>query len=396
MFKLLMVCTDFPPEHGGISTYSLVLATALSKSCRVTVLSLGASGITPFDESCSFRVIRTPSVPFLRTVALIIYLPYLLMQSRFDAVLHTVWPTSLISHFYSWVFPVPYFISVYASEMLDDKRTWRRRLKASLRRWRLAAFDRAAAIFPVSHFGANLVRSFGLAQEKILMVPIGVDPQRFKPDPRPKDGGRPKRILTVARLDLHKGHDRSLEALALVKSMGLDFEYLIVGKGDEENRLRQITKRLGLEEKVRFAGYLPDDELPGAYAGADFFLMASREIPGRLDLIEGFGISFLEASASGLPVIAGRSGGVVDAVRHGETGILVSADDPKEIAEAIRLLLTDPQVCRRLGSEGRRWALGQMNCENTAKRMLGRMQFFSCDKRRILGSTGHVRNLRNH
>jgi phosphatidylinositol alpha-1,6-mannosyltransferase len=280
--------------------------------------------------------------------------------------------------------------------MLDDKRTWRRRLKAHLRPWRQAAFECAAAIFPVSHYGADLIRSFRLTQKNVHVVPIGVDPQRFKPSRSPSDVNRPKRIITVARLDLHKGHDRSLEALALVKSKALDFEYLIVGKGDEENRLRLMVKKLGLESKVTFAGYVPDKKLPGVYAGADIFLMASREIPGRLDLIEGFGIAFLEASASGLPVIAGRSGGVADAVRDGETGLLVSADDPKDIAEAICLLLTSPQLCRRLGSEGRRWTLGQMNCENTAKRMLNKMQLLTCDKRRILDLAGHVRNLRDH
>ena len=396
MFNLLMVCTDFPPERGGISTYSREIASALVKSCRVTVLAPGASDIIGFDETCSFRIIRTPSLPFIRIAALIFYLPYLLMRFRFDAVLHTVWPTALISHLYYCFLPVSYFISVHASEILDDKRTWRRRLKYHLRPWRNAAFNRAAGIFPVSHYCANLIRSFGLSQKNIHVVPNGVDPRRFKPHVRSNDRGLPKRILTVARLDLHKGHDRVLEALGLIKSKGLEFEYVIVGKGDEERRLRQISKNLGFENEVTFAGYIPDRELPGVYASADIFVMASREIPGRLDLIEGFGIAFLEASASGLPVIAGRSGGVADAVRKGQTGLLVNPEDPKEIAEALHLLLTDSDLRRRLGGAGRQWTLCEMNWENTAKRLLDKMQRPDRESRIQSTAGAHVRNLRNN
>jgi phosphatidylinositol alpha-1,6-mannosyltransferase len=396
MFNLLMVSTDFPPDRGGISTYSNELASALAKSCRVTVLAPGTHDRIAFDESCNFRIIRTPSLPFIRIAALMVYLPYLLMRFRIDAVLHTVWPTALISHLYYWFLPVSYFISVHASEILNDKRTWRRRLKCYLRSWRNAAINRAAGIFPVSHYSANLIRSFGLSQKNIHVVPNGVDPRRFRPDVCLNDKGLPKRILTVARLDLHKGHDRVLEALGLIKSEGLEFEYVIVGEGDEERRLRQIAKELGLVNEVIFAGHIPDRELPGVYASADIFVMASREIPGRLDLIEGFGIAFLEAAASGLPVIAGRSGGVADAVRDGKTGFLIDPEDPKEIAEAIRLLLTNSDLRQRLGGEGRQWTLCQMNWKNTAKRLLDKMQRADRENRMLSISDAHVRNLRNH
>jgi phosphatidyl-myo-inositol dimannoside synthase len=396
MFNLLMVCSDFPPNRGGISTYSIEIASALVKSCRVTILAPGAPDIFKFDESCNFRIIRTPSLPFIRIAALFFYLPYLLMRFRFDAVLHTVWPTALISHLYYCFLPVSYFISVHASEILDDKRTWRRSLKSHLRRWRNAALNRATAIISGSQYSANMIHSFGLTQKNIHVVPYGVDPQRFKPDMRSNDRGRPIRLLTVARLDLHKGHDRVLEALGLIKSKGLVFEYFIAGEGDEERRLRQMSKKLGLENEVIFAGYIPDRELPGVYASADIFIMASREIPGRLDLIEGFGIAFLEASASGLPVIAGRSGGVADAVRNGQTGLLVNPENPKEIAEAIHLLLTNPDLCQRLGGEGRQWTMCQMNWENAAKRLLDKMQRMNRESPILSNSVAHVRNLRNY
>jgi phosphatidylinositol alpha-1,6-mannosyltransferase len=270
---------------------------------------------------------------------------------------------------YYWLIPVPYFVSVYASEILDDTRTWRRRLKGYLKRWRLTALKRAQGLFPVSHFSGNILSSQGIEKERIHVVSCGVNPHRFKTSPTQQKRKPFKKLLTVARLDLHKGHDRVLEAMAILKKEGLTPFYLIVGKGEEEIRLRRMVQILGLDRQVKFAGFLPDSELPDIYASSDIFVMASRQIPGRMDIVEGFGISFLEASACGLPVVAGNSGGVADAVRDGKTGFLVNPDDREDIARALRLLLTDDDLAWRLREEGRKWIETQMSWECVAERM---------------------------
>jgi len=367
--NFLVVSTDFPPRTGGISTYAKELATALAKRGRVTVLAPGAAHSAAFDCTCPFSIIRTPAVPLLGLAAFLIYIPWLVRRHHIGAVLHTVWITALISHLWRRLMPVPYFISIYASEILDDQRTWRRRLKGYLKKWRQAAFNKAKGLFPISRYTARILLDFGIPEDKIHVITCGVDPQRFRPAKSPKPRKGPKKMLTVARLDLHKGHDRILEALAILKDQGLTPRYLIAGAGEEEFRLRRMSQKLGLTEQVIFAGFIAENQLPKVYAGADIFIMASREIPGRLDLIEGFGISFLEASASGLPLIAGRSGGVPDAVRDGETGILVNPDDPREIAEALKRLLDDHDLASRLGNEGRRWTLTQMSWERVAERL---------------------------
>ena len=178
-----------------------------------------------------------------------------------------------------------------------------------------------------------------------------------------------KKLLTVARLDLHKGHDFVLKALALLKQEGLTPQYDIVGHGEEKARLQNMVSDLGLESQVKFTGFIADPNLPNIYTSADIFIMASREIPGRLDIIEGFGITFLEASASGLPVVAGNSGGVSDAVRDGETGLLVIPDDPNDIARALKRLLNDDDFAQKLGNNGRKWVETQMNWDCMADRM---------------------------
>jgi phosphatidylinositol alpha-1,6-mannosyltransferase len=289
-------------------------------------------------------------------------------------VLHSVWPTALISHLWYRLLPVPYFVSVHASEILDDTSTLRRRLKGYFRQWRQAALRKAKGIFPVSHYTADLLMDFGIEKNRIQVITNGVDPERFKPATTSNSGNEKRTLLTVARLDLHKGHDRVLEALAILKEEGFEPHYTIVGEGEEEARLRRLAQNLGVENQVTLTGFIPDNQLPDVYAECDIFIMASREIPGRLDLIEGFGISFLEASASGLPVVAGRSGGVTDAVLDGETGVLVNPDDPQNIANALKLLFSDSDFAKRLGEKGRHWIETQMSWERAAERLLNAVE----------------------
>jgi phosphatidylinositol alpha-1,6-mannosyltransferase len=368
--NLLIIGIDFTPRSGGIGTYTKELSTFLSRENQVTILATGVPNTRVFDHGCPYRIIRTPSLPILRHIAFFIYVPWILWRHDIDAVLHIVWITALISHLWSCLLLVPYFVSVHGTEIRDDKRSWKRRLKCYLKGWRIVALRKAKGIFPVSHYSARLVVSLGIDQSRIEVILNGVDTQRFKPVTSHHDKNRQKKLLTVARLDLNKGHDRVLEALAILKAQGIKPQYIIVGQGDEEIRLRKMTQILGLENQVEFTGFISRNQLPSIYNSCDIYVMASREIPGRLDLIEGFGISFLEASASGLPVVAGNSGGVSDAVRNGKTGILVHPDNPEDIASAIKRLLTDNNLARRYGNEGRRWTETQMSWEQVAERLV--------------------------
>ncbi len=367
---LLVVGADFSPHSGGIGTYTKELATFLAQKNQVIVLANGISNPKTFDHNRPYRIIRTPSFPVLRHLAFFIYIPWILRRYHIDAVLHVVWTTALISHLWYYIISVPYFVSVHGSECHDDTLTWRRRLKSHLIKWRLAALQKAKGIFPVSNYSAHLVMSLGVERERIEVVSNGVDIQRFKPSSNHRNSHEQKKLLTVARLDLHKGHDRVLEALVILKEQGTTPRYIIVGQGDEEVRLRKMVQILGLENQVEFTGFMSGDQLPPLYNSCDIYIMASREIPGRLDLVEGFGISFLEASASGLPVVAGNSGGVADAVRNGKTGILVHPDKPEDIALAIKRLLIDKDLTMRLGNEGRRWTEAQMSWEQVTKRLM--------------------------
>ena len=370
--NILFAATDFPPMRGGISRYSHELAGALSGGFRmnVVVLAGGTRREDPLPNPAPYRLIRPPAIPLVELIAFFFIFPWIVYRFQIEAVLHTVWPTALISHFWRLLLPIPYFVSVHGSEFIDDTLSPRRRIKLLLRPWRNAALKAASGLFPVSRYGMQLLIDSGFSPEKIQIIPNAADPERFKPSSEIQETGRRQILLTVARLDLHKGHDRVLDAMALLKKKGICPVYRIAGEGDESERLDQLARSLGLEDQVEFLGFIPDKELPGIYASSDIFIMPSREMPGRGDLIEGFGIAFLEAGACGLPVIAGNSGGVPDAVADGETGILVDPNDPVQIADAIERLIVDENLAKRLGCAGRRRVETRLNWNQVGRNLL--------------------------
>jgi phosphatidylinositol alpha-1,6-mannosyltransferase len=170
------------------------------------------------------------------------------------------------------------------------------------------------------------------------------------------DGG--KWLLTVARLVPHKGVDVTLQALAGLARAHPDLRYAVVGRGDHQQALESLASELGLGDRVRFLTAVNDADLPGLYNAADLYVGVSRQ--AGID-VEGFGISLLEASASGLAVIAGRSGGIPDAVRDGETGVLVDSENPRAVGAAIGSLLVDPARAAQLGEQGRKAVLEHYN-----------------------------------
>jgi phosphatidyl-myo-inositol dimannoside synthase len=152
----------------------------------------------------------------------------------------------------------------------------------------------------------------------------------------------------VGRLVERKGHDTVLRALSLLKEQFPDLHYLIVGDGPYRTQLESITRSLQLTSRVIFFGKANPDDLPSLYRLGDLFVMITRPVEEKGD-VEGFGIVYLEAAASGLPVVASKSGGVKDSVKENETGLLVdAADSPEAAAQAIARLFTDKALHERM------------------------------------------------
>jgi phosphatidyl-myo-inositol dimannoside synthase len=168
-------------------------------------------------------------------------------------------------------------------------------------------------------------------------------------------------MLTVARLVPHKGQDVAIQALA---SLSPEVRYLIVGKGPDELRLRAVAASCGVTDRVIFAGALTDEEIAEAYATATVYVGLSRR-EGDVS-VEGFGISFVEAGASGTPSVAGDSGGVRAAVRDGETGIIV-APTAYDAAAAIGQMIEDDALRGAMGSAARAAVESYYNWDRVAR-----------------------------
>src|SRR5262249_11499260 len=159
-------------------------------------------------------------------------------------------------------------------------------------------------------------------------------------------------VVTVGRLDeIRKGYDTVIRAMRAILARVPDAIYAIAGPGGRGEELLGMARRLGVERAVRVLGFVPDDDLPALYAASDVFVMPNRDI-GDGDT-EGFGMVFLEASASGRPVIAGRCGGTADSVIDGETGFRIDPEDDRSLADHVVALLTDRGLARKLGERGR-------------------------------------------
>jgi phosphatidylinositol alpha-1,6-mannosyltransferase len=232
-------------------------------------------------------------------------------------------------------------------------------------------FGASRAVVCNSSFSRSEAVRAGAAVDRVQVVHPCVEWQRFQ-GPFEVDDLRVRLafdgravLLSVGRLTKRKGHDHVLRALAKLDRR--DVVYVIASDGEYEPELRSLVGELRLDDVVRFVGPVPASELPRYYAMSDVFVMANRTLEDGD--VEGFGLVFLEASASGLPVIGGRSGGVVDAVLQDETGLLVDGASVDDVAEAIERLLDDSALRSRLGERGRAWTATEFDWDRASRRV---------------------------
>lgn len=371
---ILLAVNDFPPLVGGEATLYFGLARRLRRD-EALVLAPRLPGDAGVDARLAVEVARRP-IPAARgslsraarAAAAGWHLARLLARRPVDVLacgqlLSLGGPTLLLARRHR----LPYVVFVHGADLADycGREPWR-----SLGR-RIVAGARAVVVN--SRFTAGLVeRLLPGAARRLEVLPLGVEPA---PLPDPARAARLRRdlalgdgpiLLSVARLVASKGHDVVIEALPGLARRFPGLRYLVVGDGPRRRALERQTRRLGMEDRVVFAGPVGADDLASCYDLASLFVQLSRD-GGPGGGVEGFGLSFLEAASHGLPAVAGRSGGVPEAVLEEESGLLVPPADGAAFVAAATRLLEDQAERRRLADGARRWA-GRHTWEAAAER----------------------------
>lgn len=349
--KVAIVSPEFPPEIGGIQTYALEFTRELARRGHdVTVFT------TPAEREWSCPDFRIERVLTLRR-----------RTDRKILVQHATDVWHVMNAACAWLaldVVAPVFVTVHGNDFLApyfpvarlDFAKWLRigsRLDFQLGEWltrRLVrrALPRAAHIFANSRYTERVFlekHPHCRGRTSAAMVGISEDYLATRRGPR-ADG--PPRLITVARLaEPHKNVHLVLEALARLRDE-FAFQYTIVGDGWLAPSLRQLTSDLGLDDCVHFTGFVDRPQLLGLLGQSDLFILTTSATPRAY---EGFGLVYLEAAACGVPALAARIGGAVEAIEEGGSGMFVEACTPESIAASLARFLRgetrlEPEACR--------------------------------------------------
>ncbi len=354
--NILFFAYDF--EWGGIARLSREVAEGLSRlGHRVFVISDFSKGIPGLTGEEGFipvsfpkRDLRSPSfwldlVP-IRSLTKKLSIELLLLAHLF--------PYGPMVLLLSKSTGIPFSLFVHGAELFPKK------LKTRLTVARI--FARAKNVICVSRFTRDtLLRRFPRSRMPVV-IHAGTYPAVFSPaTDRGALLGRfglsgKKVLLSASRLVRRKGQAQVIRALPRIMERVPEVIYLIVGSGPTEEKLRALVREMNLTEYVRFLGYKHGRELAKLYAVCDVFVLPSMQTTdtesGAMG-VEGFPLAFLEASACGRPIVAGKSGGSGEAVIDGVTGLLVDGEDAEEVGDAVLRLLLDEELAERLGRNGR-------------------------------------------
>ena len=371
MSRVLLVTNDFPPRPGGIQSYlgELVGRLVDAGSHSLTVYAPQWKGAEAYDEAAGYRVVRHPGTLMLPGPAVDTRMRGLIADEDID----TVWfgaaaPLALLAQRARGAGARRVLASTHGHEvgwsMLPVARSVLRRI----------GDDTDVVTFVSRYTRSRFAPAFG-PKASLEYLPSGVDTDRFRPDPagraRLRDryglGERPT-VVCVSRLVPRKGQDMLIKALPSIRRRVEGAALAIVGGGPYLDSLRALARECGVADDVTFTGGVPAAELPTHHAMADVFAMPCRTRGAGLD-VEGLGIVFLEASATGVPVIAGKSGGAPETVQHNKTGLVVDGREVDEIAGAVAELLTDRDRAAVMGAAGRDWVTAQWRWDTLAARL---------------------------
>lgn len=373
MSRTLVITNDFPPRPGGIQTFGYEIVRRFDPE-SVTVLTSNWDGAAEFDAMQDFKIVRADTRTLLPS------------RSTFGMAREIVVSENITRVLFGAAAPLGLMASPLRKlgvknivGMTHGHETGWALTPGTRQALRKIAnnTDFLTYISEYTHKKISKELSSDAATRMRRITP-GVDTTEFMPankvagDELRSGLGWLERpvIVCVSRLMARKGQDELIRALPEIHKTVPKASLIIVGEGAHRKDLERLASRLGLVEFVHFTGKVSQTDLPKWYAAADVFAMPCRTRLGGWD-VEGLGIVFLEASATGLPVVVGNSGGAVDAVVDGETGFLVDGRNTNEIAERMAFLLLNPEISKSMGQAGRNWVSSEWTWDQNFKKLDG-------------------------
>ncbi|MBB3661188.1 phosphatidylinositol alpha-1,6-mannosyltransferase [Prauserella sediminis] len=374
MRRTLLVTNDFPPRPGGIQSYLQAFTSRLPSDDLVVYApswERASGSSSAFDARQPYEVVRHPTALMLPTPDVLRRAKELVVSRDCD----TVWfgaaaPLALLGAPLRSAGAQRIVASTHGHEvgwsMLPAARQALRRIG-----------DTTDVITYVSDYTRKRFASAFGRLAGLEHLPSGVDPETFRPDAAAREelriryglGDRPT-VVCVSRLVPRKGQDMLIRALPEIRERVPGAALLIVGGGPYRGQLATLAEHTGVAGDVVLTGSVPAEELPAHYAAGDVFAMPARTRGKGLD-VEGLGIVYLEASATGLPVVAGNSGGAPETVLDEVTGHVVDGRRSDQLVDTVASLLADPVRARGMGEAGRRWVSEHWRWDVLAGRLAG-------------------------
>ena len=369
MTRVLLVTNDFPPRYGGIQSYLVSLVDKLTQdySHKIVVYAPKYIGHQTNNLNCNYHIIRHPAELIVPNYTVAAYMSKLIIEYDIE----TVWfgngiPLALLGatarragamriiasthgHEIGWaMFPVTRSVLHYIGNNTD------------------------VITFVSKYAKKQFALAFGF-QTILKYIPPGVDNEQFSIDNFSNSKlrsiyglkSRPL-VLCLSRLVPRKGQDSLIKAWPKIKSCIAEAVLIISGNGPYINTLRKLAKTNKVYSDIIFTGEISNLDLPSYYTSVNIFAMPCRTRRAGLD-VEGLGITYLEASASSLPVIAGYSGGASETVLNGKTGYIISGNNIDGLAITIENLLDNLSKAKEMGREGRKWTLKNWQWRSSVK-----------------------------
>ncbi|MDG2352587.1 MAG: glycosyltransferase family 4 protein [Acidimicrobiales bacterium] len=367
MRRHVLITNDFPPKVGGIQSYLWELWRRLPAE-DFYVYTTPFQGDREFDSGQHFRTVRSANKVLLPTPNINRNVQKLRQDIEAELI---VWDPAFPLALSAVRSRIPYALVLHGAELaIPGKMPVVKSLLAN-------TLKKASLVICAGNYPAEEAERIAKQSLPIAIIPPGVDVERFCPatslekEKIRKDFGIPRTspvLLALTRLVPRKGIDVLIQAVKVLKKDYPELLLLIGGTGRDLKRLKDLAK--DSEKSIRFLGEISEEDLPELYRMSDIFCMPCRSRWGGLEQ-EGFGIVFLEAAASGVPQIAGKSGGSADAVSNNETGFIIdNPKDPRQLAQSIKTLLQNSEKLERMGLDARKRAENHFSYDQLSKSLI--------------------------